>query len=177
VLPYRVDDGRGVTPVIAVILLVAIVVVLVTTVSGFVLTNQTDVPPPAPGISVSHTTVLDGGERTVAVTLESGDTVAIDRLYVIGSKPLDIGGPPGSGTPADDQYASSRESFVEASGNNPPQVGIGPEWESGETVYLDPEGSVQGVTIKIYWNTEPVKGINPGTIEGDDAYLIAKFRV
>lgn len=176
-LPYCVDGRRGVAPVIAVLLLVALVVVLATTVSAFVLTNETDVPPPAPGISVSHTTVPDGGERTVAVTLESGDAVAIDRLYVIGSKPLDIGGSPGSSTPADDQYASSRENFVEASGSNPPQVGIGPKWESGETVYLDPEGSVDGVTVSIYWNTRPVEGVNPGTVTGDDAYLIAEFSV
>ena len=168
---------RGVAPVIAVTLLVALAVVLVTTVSAFVLTNQSDIPPPAPQISVSHTTVPDGGERTVAVTLDAGDTVATDQLYVIASKPLDIGGAPSSATPANEAYASSRENFVEASGANPPQVGIGEQWESGETIYLDPRGSVQGVTIKIYWNTKPIRGVNPGSVEGDDAYLIAEFSV
>ena len=87
-MPYCVDGRRGVAPVIAVLLLVALVLVLGTTVSAFVLTNGTDVPPPALGISVSHTTVPDGGERTVAVTSESGNAVAIGSLYVIGSNPL-----------------------------------------------------------------------------------------
>lgn len=111
------------------------------------------------------------------MTLEAGSSVATDQLYVTASKPIDIGGAPGSATPANDAYASSRENFVEASGDNPPQVGIGERWESGETIYLDPEGSARGVTIEIYGNTEPVQGITPGTVEGDDASLIAEFRV
>lgn len=168
---------RGVAPVIAVTLLVAVVLVLVTTVSAFVLTDQSDVPPPAPQISVSHTTVPDGGERTIAVTLSAGDAVSTDRLYVIGSNPLDIGGAPGSGSAAAERFASARETFVESPDDDPPQVGIGEQWESGETIYLDPVGTVDGVTVKIYWNTQPVQGVNPGTVEGDDAYLIAKFRV
>ena len=71
-----------------------------TTVSAFVLAQDSDVPPPAPQISVSHGLVDDGSEQTVAVTLEGGNAVATDQLYVAGSKPLDIGGAPGSGTPA-----------------------------------------------------------------------------
>ena len=169
-------EDRSVAPVLAVTLLVVLVVVLATTVSGFVLTNEADVPPPAPQISVSHTTVSDGGERTVAVTLDAGDAVATNQLYVTGSKPLDIGGPPGSATAADDGNASQRENFAETAGDDP-QVGIGEQWEASETVYLDPEGSADGVTIEIYWNTEPVQGEDPGTVEGDDSYLIAEFRV
>jgi hypothetical protein len=176
-VPRRRIDERGVAPVIAVTLLVALAVVLVTTVSAFVLTNQSDIPPPAPQIDVSHSLVSDGDEETIAVTLEGGTSVATGRLYVSGSKPLDIGGAPGSSTPANEAYASDRENFVEASGANPPQIGIGDEWEAGETIYLDPEGSARGVTVKIYWNTEPIRGVNPGTVEGDDAYLIAEFRV
>ncbi|WP_187347794.1 type IV pilin [Haloplanus rubicundus] len=169
-------EDRSVAPVIAVTLLVALVVVLATTVSGFVLTNETDVPPPAPQISVSHTTVPDGDERTVAVTLDAGDAVATDQLYVAGSKPLDIGGPPGSAMAADDGDASARENFAETAAGDP-QVSIGAQWEASETVYLDPKGSADGVTIEIYWNTEPVQGDDPGTVTGDDAYLIAEFRV
>jgi hypothetical protein len=169
-------EDRSVAPVVAVTLLVALVVVLATVVSGFVLTNETDVPPPAPQVGVSHTTVPDGDERTVAVTLDAGDAIATDQLYVTGSKPLDIGGPPGSDSPADEMGASSRESFVETADDDP-QVGIGEQWEAGETVYLDPEGSVDGVTIEIYWNTEPVEGANPVSVEGDDAYLIVEFGV
>jgi hypothetical protein len=162
--------------VIAVTLLVALVVILATTVSAFVLTQDSDVPPPAPQISVSHKLVPDESERAIAVTLEGGDAVATDQLYVTGSKDLDIGGEPETGTGPDEGSASSRETFVEAPPGESPQVGIGDRWESGETIYLDPVGGAEGVTVSIYWNTEPVEGINPGTVTGDDAYLIAEFR-
>lgn len=170
-------DGRAASAVVGLVLLVAIVVIISTTVSAFVLSRGSDVPPPSPTISVSHTTVDDGGDATVAVTLEGGDAVRTDRLYVIGSKPLDIGGPPSDAHSAKEKHASERERFTESSGDNPPQVGIGETWEAGETVHLDPEGTADGVQIRIYWNTRPVQGVNPGTVEGKDAYKIAEFVV
>jgi flagellin-like protein len=171
-----VGERRGVAPVIAVALLVALAVILATTVSAFVLTQESDVPPPAPQISVSHELVSDRSERTIAVTLEGGDAVATDRLYITGSKDLDIGAAPGEPGAANEEWASSRETFVEAPADDPPQVGIGDQWESGETIYLDPVDGAEGVTVSIYWNTRPIEGINPGTVTGDDAYLIAEFR-
>ncbi len=171
------DESRGVSAVIGLVLLVAVVVVLSATVTGYVLSDGGDVPPPSPRISVSHTTVDDGGDATVAVTLEGGDAVRTNQLYVIGSKPLDIGGPPGNSQSANDTYASERENFIESSGGRPPQVGIGETWEAGETIYLDPEGEADGVTIRIYWNTEPIQDVNPGTVTGDDSYQLAKFTV
>ena len=169
--------ASGAAPVVAVALLVALVVVLAITVSGFVLTQESDVPPPAPRVSVSYELVPDGSERTIAVTLEGGDAVDTGRLYVTGSADLDIGAAPGETGAADERWASSRETFVEAPPDDPPQVGIGDRWESGETFHLDPIGDATGVTVELYWNTQPVEGINPGTVTGDDAYLIAEFRV
>ncbi|WP_251328041.1 type IV pilin N-terminal domain-containing protein [Haloplanus pelagicus] len=171
------ERERAASAVVGLVLLVAIVVIISTAVSAFVLTEGSDVPPPSPTISVSHTTIDDGGDATVAVTLEDGDAVRIDRLYVSGSKALDIGGPPGGAHPADESYASERERFSESSGGRPPQVGIGDTWEAGETVYLDPTGTTDGVRIRIYWNTEPVRGVNPGTVRGDDAYELVEFTV
>jgi FlaG/FlaF family flagellin (archaellin) len=164
-----VGERRGVAPVIAVTLLVALVVILATTVSGFVLTQESDVPPPAPQISVSHELVPDGSERTIAVTLEGGDAVDTDRLYVTGSKDLDVGAAPGEPGAANEGSASIRETFADAP--------LGDRWESSETVYLDPVGNADGVTVSIYWNTRPVEGVSPGTVTGDDAYLIAEFSV
>jgi hypothetical protein len=173
----RQGDGRAASVVVGLVLLVAITVIISTTVSAFVLSRGYDMPPPSPTISVSHTTVDDGGDATVAVTLEGGDAVRTDRLYVIGSKPLDIGGPPDGAYSANEKYASERERFTESSGGRPPQVGIGETWDAGETVYLDPTGAADGVRIRIYWNTRPVRGVNPGTVEGKDAYKIADFTV
>lgn len=157
--------------------MVAVVVILSAVISVVVFDVGSQVQSPSPDILVSDSLVDDGSEQTIAVTLEAGDRVRSDRLYVSGSKNLDIGGAPGSGTPADETFASDRETFTESSGPNPPQVGIGETWDAGETVYLDPVGGADGVTVRIYWNTKPVEGINPGDVEGKNSYLIAEFTV
>lgn len=135
--------------------------------------------PPAPRVAVASDLVTDGTERTIAISLESGEAVRTDRLYVSGSRPVDVGGAPDSpgNTAADERFASPRERLTESAGGRPPQVGIGERWESGETVYVDPVGSVEGVTVSIYWNTEPVRGVNPGTVEGADSYRIATVEI
>jgi flagellin-like protein len=168
--------SRGVSPVIGTIIMVAVVVILASVISVFVLDLGPGGQPPAPQISVSHDLVDDGtGDKTIAVTLESGESVNTDQLYVGGSKNLDIGGPPGSGgEAANEDYASSLEKFTESSDGSP-QVAIGDTWDSGETIYLDPVDDAAGVTIRIYWNTEPVEGVNPGTVKGEDSYKIAEF--
>jgi flagellin-like protein len=172
----RRPPHRGVSSTVAVVLMVAVVVLLSTVVSVVVFDVGSQVQSPAPDVVVSHTLVDDGPERSIAVTLEAGDGVRADRLYVSGSAELDIGGAPGSGAPANEAFASDRESFTESS-SGPPQVGVGETWDAGETVYLDPVGSADGVTVSIYWNTARVEGVNPGTVEGENSYLIAEFTV
>jgi len=168
---------RGVTSIIGVLLMVAVVVVVAATMTVFVFDIGSGLESTAPNAETEYELVADGPERTVAITLSAGDGVATDQLYVVGSKELDIGGAPGSGTPANDQWASSRETFTESAGDNPPQVGIGPTWDAGETVYVDPVGSVDGVTITIYWTSRPVEGVNPGQPAGDYSYKLADFTV
>jgi flagellin-like protein len=167
-------DTRAASEVTGTVLLVATVVVLAAAVTaaglGAVPAEQAE----APQVAVSHSLVTDGNERTVAVTLEGGDVVRTNRLYVTASTDVDVGGAPGSAAPANDDHASGREKLAEASGGSP-QVDVGPTWDAGETVYLDPEGDATGVTIRFYWNTDPVRGKNPGTVTGEDAYLIAEF--
>jgi flagellin-like protein len=170
-------EERAVSPVIGVVLLVSIVVVLASVVSVLAISLGQTQQEPAPRVTLSHELVDDGGEKTVAITLTSGQAVATDHLYVIGSADLDIGGAPGTATPADEAQASSREKFTESTGANPPQVGIGDTWEAGETVYLDPVGSADGVTIRIYWSAREVTGVNPGTVQDDTAYRIAELTV
>jgi flagellin-like protein len=168
-------DDRGVSETVATVLMVAVVLVLASVTAGFVGGLADESQPVAPQVALEHELVADGGEMTIAVTLAAGDAVRTDQLYVSGSKRLDIGGAPDSSTPANDAYASERETFTESSGGNPPQVDIGETWESGETVYLDPAGSATGVTVEVYWNTKPVAGVNPGSVQGEDSYLLAEF--
>ncbi|MBB6646894.1 type IV pilin [Halobellus sp. MBLA0160] len=160
--------------------MIAVAVVLGATITAYTADLTSDTQPTAPAIEASDDPVaaLDDGERAVVITLTAGDAVRTSHLYVVGSKPLDVGGRPGeSSTPANDEYASRREKFTESSGDNPPQVGIGDTWEAGETVYVDPERSVDGVTISIYWTSDPVEGINPGTPRGDAAYELVTVEI
>jgi len=154
--------------------MVSVVVIIGTLVASFAYGFSDSTQADAPRISVSYETVDAGSEQTVAVTLEAGEAVRTDNLYVVASKDIDIGGSP---VIAQESNASGLEKFTESSGSNPPQVGIGDTWEAGETVYLDPVGSAEGVTIGIYWNTQSVEGVNPGSVEGQDAYKIAEFTV
>lgn len=168
---------RAVSPVIGVVLLVAIVVVLASVVGVLAFNLNDSQQDPAPKITVSYELVDDGAEKTVAITLDSGEAVETEQLYVQGSKDLDIGGSPSSNESADESYASSREKFTESSGGNPPQVGIGETWEAGETVYVDPVGDADGVTIRIYWSARKVEDNNPGTVADDTSYRIEEFTV
>jgi flagellin-like protein len=175
-----IQNERGVSPVIGAILMVAIVVVLAVIVGTLVLGIGSSPAPTAPQVSVSHT-VLDGagpdGDDIIAVTLESGDAVEAEKLYVTGSTEIDIGSEPGSSGAANDSHASKREKFTESTGGGS-QVGIGETWDAGETVYFDPnEDNADGVTIKIYWNNRPVEDLNPGEVEGEDSYKIAELTV
>jgi flagellin-like protein len=171
-MPHR---DRAVSPIISTILLVAVVVVLSATMSVFVLDLGSNIQSDAPYVEVSGEFVeaVDDGEQAIAITLLAGDTAQTEQLYVSGSKRLDIGGrPSGSSTPANDAYASRREKFTEASGDNPPQVGIGETWDAGETIYVDPEGAADSVTVSIYWTSMSVEGVNPGTPAGDTTYKL-----
>jgi flagellin-like protein len=165
-------DQRAVSPVIAVVLMVAIVVVLAAAVGALAFSFGDSAQPREPQVQVSHA-VTDGGDPLIAVTHESGDAIAVDQLYVTASTNVDIG----SESVADDKHASEREAFAEASDGNPPQVDVGDTWNAGETVYLDPDGGVEGVTVRINWNTQPVQDVNPGKVEGADSYELAEFTV
>ncbi|WP_324760437.1 type IV pilin [Haloarcula sp. GH36] len=166
---------RAVSSIISTVLLVAVVVVLSATISVFALDLGSNIQSEAPYVEVSGEFVeaVDAGEQAIAITHLAGDSAQTEQLYVSGSKPLDIGGRPNSSsTPANDAYASRREKFTEASGSNPPQVGIGATWDAGETIYVDPEGTADGVTVSIYWTSVSVEGVNPGEPEGDTTYKL-----
>jgi flagellin-like protein len=173
--PKLAWTDRGASSVIGTILLVGVTIIIAATVTvlalGVVETGSSD----APTMSVSYTLVDSGSDQAIAVTHASGDSIPAENLYVIGSKNVDIGGPPGTPGGADDQWASPREQFVE--GNNGPQVDVGDRWEAGETVYVDPVGGVDGVTIQVAWSRQPVQGQNPGEPRGEDSFVIAEFTV
>jgi len=173
----EVGDASGSKSAVGTILMVGLVVLLVSLVGVTVLGYGTETQSVSPRVHVSYSLVEHGDEYTVAITLEGGDAVRAENLYVVGSKPIDVGGPPGSGTPANDIHASDLEKLTESSGDNPPQVGIGETWDAGETIYVDPKGSADGTTIAIYWADAPVTGVNPGTVRGAAGYELVEITV
>jgi FlaG/FlaF family flagellin (archaellin) len=168
---------RAATPVVGVVLMLSVVVLLAAIVSVVVFDVGSQVQSPSPDVVVSDSLVEAGSEQSIAVTMETADGVRTDQIYVTASKDVDVGGAPGSSTPANENYASGSEAFTESSGGNPPQVSLGETWDAGETAYLDPVGGADGVTVRFYWNTAPVEGVNPGRVEGENSYLIAEFTV
>lgn len=171
-----IDTDRAAANVLGNLYVAGLVVVLAGTAGLFIFGFGAPVSEPAPQVSVTHAIVEDGGDPVVEVTLDAGTSVDIDKLYVVASQPVDIGSAPGTGdTAADDGSASEREAFAEAPPGDPPQVNVGDTWDAGESVYFDPDGDANDVTISIYWTSEPVEGINPGTVEGDESYKIAEI--
>ncbi len=79
---FLFDDDRGVSPVIGVILMVAITVILAAVIAAFVLglgdTNST-----TPSVTFDFS--YDEAEQNVTVTSTGGDTVDAGRLSIAGS--------------------------------------------------------------------------------------------
>jgi len=164
---------RGATSVIGTVLLVGVAVIVAATVTVLALGLTDNAEVETPVVTVSADLVDAGSEKTVVVTHESGDSIPATNLYVVGSKDVDIGGQPGGPDSAQERFASERETFNEGGD----QVDVGDRWEAGETIYLDPVGSVDGATIRIAWSKQPVESFNPGEPRGEDSFVIAEFTV
>ncbi len=81
-------DHRGVSPVIGVVLMVAVVVVLAVTISVFVpgSTDELSEPPPNVAETTGEFTTADGtagDEQTVRITHMAGDSVDVGELEII----------------------------------------------------------------------------------------------
>ncbi|MEZ3116678.1 type IV pilin [Halobaculum sp. MBLA0147] len=90
-VPTHLDgthDRRGVSPVIATVLLVAVVVVLAATLGGFALGIDEELSEPAPNVAsasgeLRRNVIDDGGtDQIVRITHEGGDPVAVSGLVI-----------------------------------------------------------------------------------------------
>lgn len=79
-------DRRGVSPVIATVLLVAVVVVLAATLGGFALGIDEELSEPAPNVASAsgelRRDVAGGGDQVVRISHEGGDPVAVSGLVI-----------------------------------------------------------------------------------------------
>ncbi|QUJ74734.1 type IV pilin N-terminal domain-containing protein (plasmid) [Haloarcula marismortui ATCC 33800] len=80
------EEKRAVSPVISVILMVAIAVILAATIATFVLGFAEDVHNPAPSVGQTSGEFVAGGDRdqqVVRITHVAGDSVAVENIEII----------------------------------------------------------------------------------------------
>ncbi|MDS0220765.1 type IV pilin N-terminal domain-containing protein [Haloarcula sp. S1AR25-5A] len=85
--PVPSRDRRGVSPVIGVVLMLAITVLLAATVGGFVLSETAALDDPTPTVARSTGSFTTGpsggcGENTVAIRHAGGDSVPADEIEI-----------------------------------------------------------------------------------------------
>jgi len=78
------QDDRGVSPVIGVILMVAITVILAATAASFFMgIGQTNTDRGMPTVAFSHSYSVDDGSHVLKISHSSGDPVHGDRLRIV----------------------------------------------------------------------------------------------
>jgi len=130
------DDDRAVSPVIGVILMVAITVILAAVIGTFVLGLGDQVQSTTPQASFGFETVND--KKHVEITHETGDSIAKSTLTV--SATAEIDGASANSAPWDDLDSGSSDDSVSA-GDRANVTANGADW-GGETirvVYNNPD--------------------------------------
>ena len=138
----RVQDARGITPVIGIILLVAITVLLASTVAAFAfeLGNRGGQSPvPTAALEFQYEAVA-GGDDILTIVHKSGDTLDVSTLEIVVEAAACTAGDPNG------RYDAA--SFGGASGS----------LSAGETVTIDgsvtcPGGNLDaaGATVRVAW--------------------------
>ena len=141
-------DDSAVSPVIGVILMVAITVILAAVIGTFVLNLGGSVSQTTPQASFGFD--FEEGSDTVGdnvtVTHETGATIDSDRLNLTATVDIDIAD---STANVDPSAESSSEGFSEALGEG---VSVG----AGSTVYAGSgtDEELNGETIRVVWSSE-----------------------
>jgi len=166
---------RAVTSGVSTILMVALVVLLGTTL--FVAFGTlADVVAEPPTAAFDHQKAENGAsDDVVTVTLAHGDSLRTDRLLLVASKPVDLGG---SDTAPNPSYATVGEKLSEGDD----QVGVGDTWNVGESIRFGANGDLEGVTIRLVWNPTEVDkdgagGREPSELVGEDAHVLLRFTI
>ena len=141
------DDDRAVSPVIGVILMVAITVILAAVIGTFVLGLGDQVQQTTPQASFSFDTnsTAGGGYYNVTITHESGDSISASNVEVAG----ELGG-----------GDSSPESWANVSAN----TGSNDEISAGSTAKVD---AAADSTLRVVYN-------NP---DSDSSSTLGRFEV
>jgi len=170
----RIHSNRAVAPVIATILMVAIVVILAGVVGIYFGSSGTDIEQ-SPNVAISAQLVeplSDDCDDEVRLTHNGGDPIRAENLLLLTDRKVDIGS--ASGTPPNcPDYSTTRERVTEGED----QAGIGETWTAGESFRFG-SNNLDGTSIKLVWNPERVAdaGTDPnsdfGEINSDTAYIL-----
>ncbi|CAI49069.1 pilin PilA [Natronomonas pharaonis DSM 2160] len=144
------DDRRAVSPVIGVILMVAITVILAAVIGTFVLGLGDQVQETAPNAQISADNGTDNGNIETTFTHESGDSINAENLFVTGSA-VD-----GERIRADDEDLEQNVSDTMRAGG---QIVLNSDGSPGS---FDPSGSDD---IRLVWQSQ----------EGERTSTLASF--
>jgi FlaG/FlaF family flagellin (archaellin) len=168
-------DTTGASAPIGVILMVGAVVIVAASTSLYV-SGSADVEPASPTVSFAY----DHDERGAApdvlrISHVEGDVLRADRVILIASEPVDLGGPD---TEPKAPYATTGEKLTEGTD----QTGVGDEWGAGEEILVGGAGDLGGVTVRIVWNPTEIDkdgagGLEPSEVVGEDSYVIGSYTV
>ena len=156
---FRVDDERGVSPVIGVILMVAITVILAAVIAAFVLgIGDTDEPAPTTQFDVDASGELN--LDTVEFSSQTGDTFDLDDVILdieaLDGTDLDTTGEDGTIVDvAEDADADGLEGLININvdgddlGDNPEDTELAP---GNDLVFVfDEDDEVEEVEIEFVW--------------------------
>lgn len=169
-------DRRALSPVIGGVAMLALVVVFSAAVGTLALgyTERVEETRP-PQVDIDFVVEENGPNHDLILPVyETGEPIETDHLAVVSTKPIDID--------ADRNgiaygWTSTTESFTEQAGNSPPDAELGNTWTAGESVWIGANGDLEGETVRIVWNSQPIQGQNPGSVEGENSHVLAEYTV
>ncbi|MFC6824513.1 type IV pilin [Halopelagius fulvigenes] len=144
-LKQLLTDDNAVSPVIGVILMVAITVILAAVIGTFVLNLGGSVSQTSPQVSFGFDFKDDttGGWDNVTVTHETGDSITSSQLNVTSSATFKHQLDDGS---ASTDAAVSSKSFAD--------MGAGSKVSAGTSVTLVKNGDLDGQEFRVVWTSE-----------------------
>lgn len=167
--------NRAVSPVISVILMIAVAVVIAATISAAAY-DIPEVTQPGPTAAFEQQLLNeDGSNERLELTLTHGDKIRADQVLIVATEPVDIGGPD---TDPNGGYATIGEKLTEGDD----QSGVGEYWTSSESILLGGVGDLSDITIRVVWNPTEVQkdGLNgkaPSDLIGENYILLWEYKV
>ena len=172
-----IHSNRAVAPVIATILMVAIVVILAGVVGIYFGSSGTDIEQ-SPNVAISAQLVEPVGscDDEVRLTHNGGDPIRAENLLLVTDQEVDIGS--ASVKSPNCGFSTTRERVIEGRATEGvDQAGIGETWTTGESFRFG-SNNLDGTAVKLVWNPERVADAGTdqnsdfGEINSDTAYIL-----